>query len=159
MNLKHQTFREFAKVARKVYEVVGLMTTASQHSQALWSKNNNIRWSTYSSRKGTSNAHVVDYKKRQDPFKGGNSGKKSCDDYSLEFLYSFDETIDLYQQLVTDGIVTPPPPRTNPTDKDKTNPKFCIFHQYIGHPTRDCHTLKKIINEHHSDGTPILKKK
>lgn len=40
--------------------------------------------------------------------------------------------------------MTPIPPKREPTADDKAHPKYFKFHQYIGHPTIECYSVRKI---------------
>ena len=53
----------------------------------------------------------------------------------------------MMDQWLRDGNIKLPRVERLPTQEEKNNPKFCRFHRTIGHPTKDCFTLKRIFNE------------
>ena len=58
----------------------------------------------------------------------------------------------LYQWL-RDGLIQPFKPRKPPTEEEKNHPRFCRYHQYIGHPTTLCQILRKMITVKIDNGT------
>lgn len=54
---------------------------------------------------------------------------------------------DLYEQWVEHGVVKPPRPRFVVTEERKRRPDFCVYHQYAGHSTIDCYSLRRIYHE------------
>ena len=51
---------------------------------------------------------------------------------------TMEEMIAILNKWVADGIMKLPEAPKKATEKDKKNPKFCYFHQYIHHSTANC---------------------
>ena len=43
-----------------------------------------------------------------------------------------------------------------PGAREKGDPKFCKYHRSIGHPTKECWTLKKIFNDRVRNGELVI---
>ena len=62
----------------------------------------------------------------------------------------------MMDQWLRDGNLKLPRVERLPTQEEKNNPKFCRFHRTVGHPTKDCFTLKRIFNERVRNGELII---
>ncbi|CAL8168237.1 unnamed protein product [Prunus armeniaca] len=40
-----------------------------------------------------------------------------------------------------------------PTKEEKSDPRYCHYHQFVGHPTTACQTLRNILHAEIHDGT------
>ncbi|KAK9911759.1 hypothetical protein M0R45_035650 [Rubus argutus] len=61
--------------------------------------------------------------------------------------------------MFADSVIKPPRPYKNPSRKDKADPRYCRYHQILGHPTTACQTLRKILHGKIRDGTLELPSK
>ena len=43
-------------------------------------------------------------------------------------------------------------PRVPPTENEKFHPRFCRYHQFVGHPTMACQKLRRIFHERANKG-------
>ena len=59
----------------------------------------------------------------------------------------------ILDQWFGDGFIRPREPKKSLTEEEKTHPRFCRYHQFVGHPTTHCQFLKRIIERKISDGT------
>ena len=59
----------------------------------------------------------------------------------------------ILDQWFGDGFIRPREPKKSLTEEEKTHPRFCRYHQFVGHPTTHCQILKRIIERKISDGT------
>jgi hypothetical protein len=50
---------------------------------------------------------------------------------------------DLVQRWMSDGTLHVKEPKKPPTEEMKSQPDYCMFHQYLGHSTMDCLALRK----------------
>lgn len=57
---------------------------------------------------------------------------------------SVEEVVDLVNAWVADGCLKLPEVNVQPSQQDRANPRYCIFHRRVQHPTSDCWTLKEI---------------
>ncbi|CAL2231686.1 unnamed protein product [Prunus armeniaca] len=51
------------------------------------------------------------------------------------------------------GAIKPPKPYKVPTIEEKGAPRYCRYHQFVGHPIIACQTLRKILHAKIHDGT------
>ncbi|BFG18248.1 hypothetical protein CerSpe_045220 [Prunus speciosa] len=55
--------------------------------------------------------------------------------------------------MFADGAIKLPRPYKVPTREEKNDPRYCRYHQFVGHPTTACQTLRKILHAKIHDGT------
>ena len=67
---------------------------------------------------------------------------------------SEEEIYTIVNYWLANGIIHPPRPRRLSTENEKFHPRYCRYHQYIGHPTIACQKLRKIYYEG-VDGGPF----
>ncbi|XP_024178185.1 uncharacterized protein LOC112184129 [Rosa chinensis] len=61
--------------------------------------------------------------------------------------------------LFADGMIKPVQREKPPTRDDKKNPRYCRYHQIVGHPTLACQTLRRILHAKIDEGTLELPSK
>ncbi|KAL6180722.1 hypothetical protein ACLB2K_047382 [Fragaria x ananassa] len=61
--------------------------------------------------------------------------------------------------LFANGVIKPVQPEKPPSREDKKNPRYCRYHQIVGHPTPTCQTLRKILPAKIDEGTLELPSK
>ncbi|CAL2257555.1 unnamed protein product [Prunus armeniaca] len=47
--------------------------------------------------------------------------------------------------MIVDGAIKPFRPYKVPTREEKNDPRYCRYHQFVGHPTTACQTLRRIL--------------
>ena len=75
---------------------------------------------------------------------------------TLTYPCSMGKVHTVLTQWLRDGNIKLPKVEHLPSDEEKNNPKFCRFHRIVGHPTKDCFTLKRIFNEIVQNGEPVI---
>src|SRR5262249_5256716 len=75
---------------------------------------------------------------------------------ALTYPCSMGRVHAMLDQWLRDGNLKLPRVEHLPTQEEKNDPKFCRFHRIVGHPTRDCFTLKRIFNERVQNGELII---
>lgn len=63
------------------------------------------------------------------------------------FPFPMNEVMELLEVWIQDDAIKLPPIRRPPTEKDMTDPKYCRYHRFVHHPTKDCNRLKQIFRE------------
>ncbi|KAL6141772.1 hypothetical protein ACLB2K_060059 [Fragaria x ananassa] len=72
---------------------------------------------------------------------------------------SDEELHAILDTMFADGVIKPVK-RENPLSReDKKNPRYCRYHQIVGHPTPACQTLRKILHAKIDEGTLELPSK
>ncbi|CAL2266015.1 unnamed protein product [Prunus armeniaca] len=61
--------------------------------------------------------------------------------------------------MFANSAIKLPKPYKVPTREEKGDPRYCRYHQFVGHPTIACQTLKKIMHTRVHDGTLKLPSK
>ena len=65
----------------------------------------------------------------------------------------------LLDQWLQDDNIKLPWVQCFPNASEKSDPKFCRYHRVIGHPTKECWTLKKIYNDRIHSGELVIENK
>ncbi|CAL2256540.1 unnamed protein product [Prunus armeniaca] len=55
--------------------------------------------------------------------------------------------------MFANGAIKPSKPYKVRTKEEKGDPRYCRYHQFVGHPTNSCQTLRKILHAEIHDGT------
>ena len=71
--------------------------------------------------------------------------------------HSEEEIYAIVNYWLANRIINPPRPRRPPTENEKFHPRYCRYHQFLGHPTIACQKLRKIYYEG-VDGGPFRTK-
>lgn len=66
---------------------------------------------------------------------------------------------ELVKQWIDIKVLTIRPPRITLIEKMKLRPDYCMFHQYLGHSTKDCYTLRRKYHEKLESGEIEARKK
>ena len=74
------------------------------------------------------------------------SSRKNNEEYPA-IPHSEEEIYAIMNYWLANGIINPPRPRRLPTENEKFHPRYCRYHQYVGHPTTACQKLRKIYYE------------
>ncbi|KAK9951371.1 hypothetical protein M0R45_006818 [Rubus argutus] len=61
--------------------------------------------------------------------------------------------------MFVDGVIKLPRPQKPPSKEEKNGPRYCRYHQFIGHPSPACQFLRRILHEKINDGTLKLPSK
>ncbi|CAL2247408.1 unnamed protein product [Prunus armeniaca] len=48
--------------------------------------------------------------------------------------------------MIADGAIKPLKPYKVPTREEKSDPRYCRYHQFVGHPTIACQSLRRILH-------------
>ncbi|CAL9025096.1 unnamed protein product, partial [Prunus brigantina] len=48
--------------------------------------------------------------------------------------------------MIADGAIKPLRPYKVPTREEKNDPRYCRYHQFVGHPTIACQSLRRILH-------------
>ncbi|KAK9943693.1 hypothetical protein M0R45_009294 [Rubus argutus] len=88
-----------------------------------------------------------------------NNKRKERGRLILRVPCSDEEFHAILDAMFADGAIKPPRPYKNPSREDKTDPRYCRYHQIVGHPTTACQTLRKILHGKIQDGTLELPSK
>ncbi|CAL2229206.1 unnamed protein product [Prunus armeniaca] len=48
--------------------------------------------------------------------------------------------------MIADGAIKPLRPYKVPTREEKSDPRYCRYHQFVGHPTTTCQSLRRILH-------------
>ncbi|CAL9018422.1 unnamed protein product [Prunus brigantina] len=48
--------------------------------------------------------------------------------------------------MIADGAIKPLRPYKVPTREEKNDPRYCCYHQFVGHPTIACQSLRRILH-------------
>ncbi|CAL9000321.1 unnamed protein product, partial [Prunus brigantina] len=48
--------------------------------------------------------------------------------------------------MIADGAIKPLSPYKVPTREEKNDPRYCRYHQFVGHPTTACQSLRRILH-------------
>ncbi|CAL8164139.1 unnamed protein product [Prunus armeniaca] len=48
--------------------------------------------------------------------------------------------------MIVDGAIRPVRPYKIPTREEKNDPRYCRYHQFVGHPTTACQSLRRILH-------------
>ncbi|CAL8119364.1 unnamed protein product [Prunus armeniaca] len=48
--------------------------------------------------------------------------------------------------MIADGAIKPRKPYNVPTREEKSDPRYCRYHQFVGHPTTACQSLRRILH-------------
>ncbi|CAL8095480.1 unnamed protein product [Prunus armeniaca] len=48
--------------------------------------------------------------------------------------------------MIADGVIKPVRPYKVPTREEKNDPRYCRYHQFVGHPTTACQSLRRILH-------------
>ncbi|CAL2240080.1 unnamed protein product [Prunus armeniaca] len=48
--------------------------------------------------------------------------------------------------MIADGVIKPRRPYKVPTREEKSDPRYCRYHQFVGHPTTACQSLRRILH-------------
>ncbi|KAK9901408.1 hypothetical protein M0R45_002149 [Rubus argutus] len=61
--------------------------------------------------------------------------------------------------MFADGVIKLPRPQRPPSKEEKNDPRYCRYHQFVGHPSPACQFLRRILHEKINDGTLELPSK
>ncbi|XP_062021382.1 uncharacterized protein LOC133737940 [Rosa rugosa] len=65
----------------------------------------------------------------------------------------------ILDSMFADGVIKIPRPQKPPTTEEKSHPRYCRYHQFVGHPSPACQVLRRILHEKINDGTLELSTK
>ncbi|CAL8136202.1 unnamed protein product [Prunus armeniaca] len=57
-----------------------------------------------------------------------------------------EEFHDILDTMIADGIIKPVTPYKVPTREEKNDPRYCRYHQFVGHATTACQSLRRILH-------------
>ncbi|KAK9951342.1 hypothetical protein M0R45_006790 [Rubus argutus] len=61
--------------------------------------------------------------------------------------------------MFADGVIKLPRPQRPPSKEEKNDPRYCRYHQFVGHPSPACQFLRRILHEKINNGTLELPSK
>ncbi|CAL8089319.1 unnamed protein product [Prunus armeniaca] len=54
--------------------------------------------------------------------------------------------------MIADGAIKPLRPYKVPTREEKNDPRYCRYHQFVGHPTTACQSLRRTLHGKINEG-------
>ncbi|CAL2239048.1 unnamed protein product [Prunus armeniaca] len=88
-----------------------------------------------------------------------NSCKRKDRETYLPLPFNDEEFHAIPDTMFANGAIKLPKPYKVPTREEKGDPRYCRYHQCVGHSTIACQTLKKIMHARVHDGTLELPSK
>ena len=84
----------------------------------------------------------------------GDSNKRRQEDVDTlpHFPCSMREVQTIFKNWVKDGVLVLRSLATPPTEVDKAMDNYCVYHQLVKHPTKDCWALRNIFHQKIADG-------
>ncbi|BFG41078.1 hypothetical protein CerSpe_273520 [Prunus speciosa] len=82
-----------------------------------------------------------------DKSSGDYNSRKRKDRETYPLLPCKDEEFHaILDTMIADGAIKPLRPYKIPTREEKNDPRYCRYHQFVGHPTTACQSLRRILH-------------
>ncbi|KAK9932278.1 hypothetical protein M0R45_019524 [Rubus argutus] len=88
----------------------------------------------------------------------GSSYKKKRETFPA-IPCSNEEFHAILDTMFADGVIKLPRPQRPPSKEEKNDPRYCRYHQFVGHPSPACQFLRRILHEKINNGTLELPSK
>ncbi|CAL9028756.1 unnamed protein product [Prunus brigantina] len=75
-----------------------------------------------------------------------NSCKRKDKETYPPLPFKDEEFYAILDTMFANGAIKLPKPYKVPTREEKCDPRYCRYHQFVGHPTTACQTLRKILH-------------
>ena len=147
-----KTCDSFATLSGFAQDLGGIMTLPTSPTTVTWRGKRTATVALADSQSKPQGGKREKHEKNFDRSKGRPGDKYARKSVPEAITCSEKAFRGLYEQWIEHGVVKPPRPRFAVTEEIKRRPDFCVFHQYAGHSTMDCYSLRRIFHEKLANG-------
>ncbi|KAK9921974.1 hypothetical protein M0R45_030464 [Rubus argutus] len=88
-----------------------------------------------------------------------DAAKKTSMSVKAQRSWSNEEFHAILDTMFADGVIKLPRLQRLPSKEEKNDPRYCRYHQFVGHPSPACQFLRRILHEKINNGTLELPSK